>query len=626
MEEQGRLGARIANLRELAEQGLDLERRRGAARRPPGRAAPPRSKPRHCAVDQGAGHGDGIASRLARAAAVFREQTAAANLKRAGVAAAVENLKQRLARRWRRASTRSAPPSKTAAEAAGGPPTGGASSSAPTGPRIRRPRRRRSENPGRTRRRRRRNPALERDRVNAQQAYQALHDQVVNEELVRRRSALAGEEAVLRHEHDTLGERWQTACTELGSVAPDEPHLRGRHPGRRGLAVPSNRSPEPPADCSQLAWLRRARVRLPRGPIDRLCKSRRRDDRRDRRGRTFWHSLRRPLRLHDRAGRGAGDAVRAAGAVPRVGCRVLVGEPEPMAAAAIRVGDPGPLRAPRRCSRACLLRCGSARTGRPATGLHLAGRKGSPLLPAATCHAQQRSRLESERLADRPNIELRILTAPQARPAVVEIVFPRSMTVAQAKQFVWRELDELSISPASQLPLWCAVDGRVALAFRRDTPAPAATVDLGQGVREVLEAPASNGHADGHPSPWVTSRTRVRRLGSSPREEWVHKQPRASRSRPGRPPRRAAPHARRPRPRRRRALFPGRVPALPRGSRGFGTAHRVHLRGAPPRGRRQRPRRQEECSPCRRRGPRARPRRPTSSRSAAGRASWPPAQ
>src|SRR5207249_3265980 len=68
------------------------------------------------------------------------------------------------------------------------------------------------------------------------------------------------------------------------------------------------------------------------------------------------------------------------------------------------------------------------------------------------CHLRpvagsERRFLESERLADFPEIELRILAPAKARPCLAQVVFPASMALAQAKAFIYRELQEAAIQP-----------------------------------------------------------------------------------------------------------------------------------------------------------------------------------
>src|SRR5262245_57645554 len=46
---------------------------------------------------------------------------------------------------------------------------------------------------------------------------------------------------------------------------------------------------------------------------------------------------------------------------------------------------------------------------------------------------EQRKHIECERVADCPEIELRILAQPRTQPLLAEVVFPPSMSIAQAK-------------------------------------------------------------------------------------------------------------------------------------------------------------------------------------------------
>jgi hypothetical protein len=119
-----------------------------------------------------------------------------------------------------------------------------------------------------------------------------------------------------------------------------------------------------------------------------------------------------------------------------------------------------------------------------------------------TVPPELRSKIERERLVDRPEIELRILTLPNADPSVVEITFPATMSVAQAKEFLFRELDELAVA-AGSAHHWCESDSGIRLSFA-ERGERSVRADLGHGVSEILCRPVkSNG--DGHPtSPWLT--------------------------------------------------------------------------------------------------------------------------
>jgi hypothetical protein len=102
--------------------------------------------------------------------------------------------------------------------------------------------------------------------------------------------------------------------------------------------------------------------------------------------------------------------------------------------------------------------------------------------------AEQRQWLESERVADFPEIELRILVLPRTPPLLAEVVFPPSMSIEQAKRYIYQELEELPVQAAGHSLCWSEDPQLVALQF---TPADAAgetSVTLEQGVREIVGA------------------------------------------------------------------------------------------------------------------------------------------
>src|SRR5205823_11862548 len=53
-----------------------------------------------------------------------------------------------------------------------------------------------------------------------------------------------------------------------------------------------------------------------------------------------------------------------------------------------------------------------------------------------------RSALEIEPVADRHDIELRILIKPDGVPQLAEVVFPPNMSIAEAKAYVFEQLGE----------------------------------------------------------------------------------------------------------------------------------------------------------------------------------------
>ncbi|HYV37676.1 MAG TPA: AAA domain-containing protein [Gemmataceae bacterium] len=100
----------------------------------------------------------------------------------------------------------------------------------------------------------------------------------------------------------------------------------------------------------------------------------------------------------------------------------------------------------------------------------------------------QRRCIESEPLADAPDVELRILALPHARPALVEVLFPDSMPVPAAKEFLFREMQAITIQAASRGLRWSETPESTLLCFG-PTSADGCAVELETGVREHLAGP-----------------------------------------------------------------------------------------------------------------------------------------
>jgi hypothetical protein len=100
----------------------------------------------------------------------------------------------------------------------------------------------------------------------------------------------------------------------------------------------------------------------------------------------------------------------------------------------------------------------------------------------------QRLFLTSESVADRPDVELRIAAPPGHEPFLAEVLFPPSMSVAEAKAYIFRELAELPASSCGHNYRWSEEADRVLLRLG-DGPAPSALpVALAEGVRELVAA------------------------------------------------------------------------------------------------------------------------------------------
>jgi hypothetical protein len=99
---------------------------------------------------------------------------------------------------------------------------------------------------------------------------------------------------------------------------------------------------------------------------------------------------------------------------------------------------------------------------------------------------EQAQWLEAERLADFPDVELRILAAPRTPPQLVEVVFPASMSVDEAKGYLFRELEELPVHALGHSLRWVEEPDRLVLRLS-DQPLPGARpVALDAGVSECV--------------------------------------------------------------------------------------------------------------------------------------------
>jgi hypothetical protein len=87
----------------------------------------------------------------------------------------------------------------------------------------------------------------------------------------------------------------------------------------------------------------------------------------------------------------------------------------------------------------------------------------TPLSPA------QRGELETERVADSPNVELRIWTPPRGEPVLAEVLFPAGWTIEQALEYLHRELNEVPAATAAMR--WTETNGRI-VGRLFDGPAP----------------------------------------------------------------------------------------------------------------------------------------------------------
>ena len=106
--------------------------------------------------------------------------------------------------------------------------------------------------------------------------------------------------------------------------------------------------------------------------------------------------------------------------------------------------------------------------------------------------------VETERVADSPDIELRILTLPQCEPCLAEILFPPAFTIVAAKQFIYRELQELAPEPDALAFHHVEFQDRLALTLGLGASVDEQIVPIEVGIREIVYPARETG--------WRTSR------------------------------------------------------------------------------------------------------------------------
>lgn len=103
---------------------------------------------------------------------------------------------------------------------------------------------------------------------------------------------------------------------------------------------------------------------------------------------------------------------------------------------------------------------------------------------------QDRGHIEIEHVADFPEIELRILADPRAAPLLAQVVFPPAMSILQAKEFIYRELEEVAVH-GQGCGAWLADEpDRYLFHLSSFSLADTISLDLEKGLREWI-APAT---------------------------------------------------------------------------------------------------------------------------------------
>ncbi|MFO0808687.1 MAG: AAA domain-containing protein [Gemmataceae bacterium] len=106
----------------------------------------------------------------------------------------------------------------------------------------------------------------------------------------------------------------------------------------------------------------------------------------------------------------------------------------------------------------------------------------------------QRPFVACEAVADRPDIELRIVAPPGSDAQLAEVVFPPGSDVSAAKMYVFQELGEAPFRARADGPHWREDDSRIVLHLHGRCDAAVRTVELATGITELL-AEVPNGWA-----------------------------------------------------------------------------------------------------------------------------------
>jgi hypothetical protein len=128
------------------------------------------------------------------------------------------------------------------------------------------------------------------------------------------------------------------------------------------------------------------------------------------------------------------------------------------------------------------------------------GRLSCSLRPIAP---EQEAWTQEEPVFDRPEIELRIVSPPRQEPQIAEVVFPATTPIEQAKEFIYRELQELSVQAPGPALHWHECERCVRLELGAGSEGEHALVPLEPGLHERVACSGRPG-CEGE-TPWQTA-------------------------------------------------------------------------------------------------------------------------
>jgi hypothetical protein len=140
---------------------------------------------------------------------------------------------------------------------------------------------------------------------------------------------------------------------------------------------------------------------------------------------------------------------------------------------------------------------------------------------------EQRHWLETEFVADHPEIELRILGLPRKAPALAEVVFPKSASISQAKEYILAELQELAIQTPGNNLCWTEDENELTLSFGDECHHQFSSIPIANGVIEhVQQSDESQSKSiDGSANIWTCCLAFQKAAGwqRSNAEKWIEK-------------------------------------------------------------------------------------------------------
>jgi hypothetical protein len=119
----------------------------------------------------------------------------------------------------------------------------------------------------------------------------------------------------------------------------------------------------------------------------------------------------------------------------------------------------------------------------------------------------QRQWIETENVADFPDVELRILALPRTQPVLAEVVFPPTFSIEQAKKYVYQEVGELAVETPGQSVGWAEEPGRLVFRLVDEAVAHTVRISLEPGVSELvgsMPAESSGDAGAGQATHWPT--------------------------------------------------------------------------------------------------------------------------